>query len=906
MNQITKARKSISRRVQLVVLSIIALSISLFAVAIVMVDLREMNETVRLKSHNIATLSSLALSEPLWNYDDEGIKRFSEAAILDPDVVAIEVKDKDGETKFIRLLTDGFAYIDEYRSFSRFIVEERKITKSEEFIGSVALVISKDRYIQTLEMTLIGIIIFSLGMLAFTAIAISLLIRRMVKRPIDALQQKAAELANGEWDTPIDTDREDELGVLAKGFAQMRDAIKRKIEDLKTLNTTSEQLNNSRQASHVFGRVLKVLERYSKTDLGVVYTLDGNGEFLATYGNEEENFTERVAGDDFHFQEVFANQHLTLQPASESKLTAINHGNLLLLPLFQEQDRYGMICLYVEDEAIDLDDSMKSFCEALGRATVTRALNLAMMETIAEQNRSLERKVTERTAELRQKTNDINAILQNLRQGVCTFEEDLCLHKEYSQHLESILERRNLAGHNIVDLLFSASDLSSDRIQQIETALAFSIGQESFGFEANFDCLPAEIRFVTAKKEEKLLELEWASIIDDRGIVQKVILSCRDVTVLRKLQSQAQQQQEELDIIGQILSCEPSRFDLFVESCQQLLQESEALLAASNHLDESARKLLLRNLHSIKGNARANGFSFISNRVHEAESEISELQQQSQLSLEHVRHWHQIVHDEIHRYIKTSRDTLGRDKQNEQLDISRVVSCLQQSIAETRSSAADAGRLVEDFQSRLSNLHRPSQLDLRSVFEGLAQESQRLAANLNKITPVIKLDLPNLIIDRATFLALETVLHHLLANSLDHGLEPTEERRSIGKSGQGTISINAQLQEPDVLKLTYGDDGRGLAITKIAERARQLGLLPKDADDMQIASLILDSGLSTASQVTEISGRGVGMDAVHDCIQRLGGRLAIRFTDREEGADFRHFEIDIELKVRPQILSGAA
>jgi two-component system chemotaxis sensor kinase CheA len=120
-------------------------------------------------------------------------------------------------------------------------------------------------------------------------------------------------------------------------------------------------------------------------------------------------------------------------------------------------------------------------------------------------------------------------------------------------------------------------------------------------------------------------------------------------------------------------------------------------------------------------------------------------------------------------------------------------------------------------------------------------------------------------------------LMHLVRNSLDHGIEPLEDRVAKGKSGIGTITLEAKNAGSDVL-IIIKDNGRGLDKGKIYRKAKEKGFVYKSEDDMpdkEIFNLILLPGFSTKDNVSEFSGRGVGMDVVAKNIETVGGSLAV-------------------------------
>jgi two-component system, chemotaxis family, sensor kinase CheA len=141
-------------------------------------------------------------------------------------------------------------------------------------------------------------------------------------------------------------------------------------------------------------------------------------------------------------------------------------------------------------------------------------------------------------------------------------------------------------------------------------------------------------------------------------------------------------------------------------------------------------------------------------------------------------------------------------------------------------------------------------------------------------------------IDRSLVEALSDPLTHLIRNCLDHGLEPREARVRAGKSERGTISVSA-FQEGGKVVVEVSDDGRGLDLARIRAKAVERGLLPADSElpEPEIVKLIYLPGFSTAESVTEISGRGVGMDVVATRVRDvLRGEVLVR---TESGAGTR-------------------
>ncbi|BCA79101.1 chemotaxis protein CheA [Desulfuromonas sp. AOP6] len=132
-------------------------------------------------------------------------------------------------------------------------------------------------------------------------------------------------------------------------------------------------------------------------------------------------------------------------------------------------------------------------------------------------------------------------------------------------------------------------------------------------------------------------------------------------------------------------------------------------------------------------------------------------------------------------------------------------------------------------------------------------------------------------VDKTVIETITDPLVHLLRNSLDHGLEPPEERRAAGKVEKGTVKLSARHEEGEVW-ITIEDDGRGLNREKILAKAIKNGLIEGDGSDLSdkvVYNMIFQPGFSTAEKITDISGRGVGMDVVKQNLEKIKGKVEV-------------------------------
>ncbi|MBF0237669.1 MAG: Hpt domain-containing protein, partial [SAR324 cluster bacterium] len=481
-------------------------------------------------------------------------------------------------------------------------------------------------------------------------------------------------------------------------------------------------------------------------------------------------------------------------------------------------------------------------------------------------NEHLEDMVNERTEQLRIKTNDIQSMLENLPEGILMITDDFDVHPEYSKYLETVLETTEIAHANIRELLFKNSNLGDDAIHCIETAIIACLLEDKRNFQMNAHLFIHEMDKNFDGERTKHLELTWAPIVNEDEQIDKVLLGIRDVTTLRSLQRQADQHQLELELIGQILAVSPEEFQRFITSCFGFLDENERLIQRHEEKSPELLELLFRNMHTIKGNARTYGFQHITHQVHHAEQEYDELRRNQALSwnTESLLMDIQKIRSLVQDYARLNEEKLRR-KPGESLDGMNVTESEIAKAVEVLETVefSELQKVKDVFVFLRSFMHKLTSRKLEQILHGVIHSLDSLSKELGKSMPLVVIEDQGISFRKNTFSLLQNVFMHLLRNSLDHGIETPEEREAQGKSKAGTIQIELVIQN-DQLRITCQDDGRGLALEKIHQKAVENKVVSTTdvMEPQSIADLVFLSGLSTQETVSEISGRGVGMDAV--------------------------------------------
>jgi two-component system, chemotaxis family, sensor kinase CheA len=199
-------------------------------------------------------------------------------------------------------------------------------------------------------------------------------------------------------------------------------------------------------------------------------------------------------------------------------------------------------------------------------------------------------------------------------------------------------------------------------------------------------------------------------------------------------------------------------------------------------------------------------------------------------------------------------------------------------LAELQAALTEVARNTRELQERVMSIRM---LPVGTVFARLPRIVHDIASAAGKS---VRLDLSgeDAELDKTILEGIVDPLTHLVRNAADHGIESPQERCAAGKPEQGVITLRARHESGNFL-IEVTDDGRGLNVERIREKAVERGLLPADEKptDEQVQALVFQAGFSTAETVTDVSGRGVGMDVVRKNVEALGGAVTLKSHEGE-------------------------
>ena len=300
------------------------------------------------------------------------------------------------------------------------------------------------------------------------------------------------------------------------------------------------------------------------------------------------------------------------------------------------------------------------------------------------------------------------------------------------------------------------------------------------------------------------------------------------------------------------------------------------------------------NIYHARLQQQISGFGFNLNELRQTVSRLRDQLRKLELETEaQILYRFQLENGEQEEAdTRTDFDPLELDRYSNIQQLSRALAESLNDLVSIEDLLADEVRDAETLllqQQRVSTDLQDGLMRSRMVqFGGLAPRLRRIvrqtASELGKRAE-LQLVGEQSEVDRSVLDRLVAPLEHMLRNAVAHGLEAPAERLAAGKPEAGQISVSVAREGAEVV-VTVQDDGGGVNVEAVRAKAQRQGLIPSDAqfDDRQVVQLILESGFSTAGEVSQIAGRGVGMDVVVREVKQLGGALSI---DSEPGRGTR-------------------
>lgn len=485
---------------------------------------------------------------------------------------------------------------------------------------------------------------------------------------------------------------------------------------------------------------------------------------------------------------------------------------------------------------------------------------------------------------------DLNEIYARSGLGYLTFAADLKIAESHMDGLASIFGKKEPFGSTLGHYLIENSRLSPSQRKNFEFHLTNIIGMGSVQWKISSTSFLKEIDVYTKGKKYSL-KLSYIPHVQEDKVIS-ICMIFQDISEHRMAQTQAVRREQEIEKIFALLKVSDSLFDLFMEETRELFDEIKKDLKlmgleteVENITQISGR--MFRNVHTIKANAKLFKLHSIEDVSHEVETYLGALKEEkvsfSQEALGQLTQKVMAISQEIYSYASLRKEIISsfdrKKDQNLRYRIQWIRSLLSQfayMLRDPNLEPLGLKALKREFGRALSSFDK---LSIKDYIKGYDRMVQDMASRTGKkIAPLdVHLDVHHF--DGKTLSKVNDILVHCLRNAVDHGIETPEKRNASGKIASGLISIRSH-ESSGLVNLTVDDDGAGIDINKIKQKALAKGILTpleiESMNDDDVIELLFRPGFSTAEKLSHTSGRGVGMDAIRESARQLHGELKIQ------------------------------
>ncbi|MBV1883217.1 MAG: Hpt domain-containing protein [Pseudomonadales bacterium] len=492
----------------------------------------------------------------------------------------------------------------------------------------------------------------------------------------------------------------------------------------------------------------------------------------------------------------------------------------------------------------------------------------SMRVDLKDMIQNLDDKVAQRTEELVAVQHEVADILNSVKEGIFTFNPDLSINNEHSKMAEVIFHTQQFDTSSLRTLL----QLTDDDVALFEDWIGICANNTALLSRWSMYSKLSPIQEIQRDGDlgDEVIQIEYQPITDEDGQLIKMMILASDVTEQRRIQAAldaSKLRQENLTerVIAMIGGNSQEIEDWFSGSQSALSQFNT--YANQGVMKDQVEKLF-RDMHTLKGHSGTLGFMHFAGILGKAENCLDELRKKTTIDF---KQWSQ--------HIASAEEELK--------EISQIKSKIF-------SSESDEGIWVNKtiYENMLNNLKDSKSYDITQLFTAIGDLNtqyfgsycqkytklvSRLSESMDKPLNDLVIETPDILVNRDLLKSADDAIVHILRNALDHGIESEEAREEQGKES-GCIRMSATTIN-NILEIVISDDGAGIDANKLSAIALEKGLISENESTTfspeEKLQLIFLPGLTSKDTVSDISGRGVGMDAVTSSIEKLNGTVSL-------------------------------
>jgi signal transduction histidine kinase len=495
-------------------------------------------------------------------------------------------------------------------------------------------------------------------------------------------------------------------------------------------------------------------------------------------------------------------------------------------------------------------------------------------------------------SELRDAQKHLLEIFSSVPLGMITLEDGGVVRGQVSSYSRVIFEEEELDGKKINDVFFSKiKNLTKVQHEALDALANSVIGQKEIIFSIIKEELPVRAEMDSAK--EKWVSLTYQPIVYE-SVIHKILIIVQDISELvRAEKSKRLHDLLEQEDVNRILQLKKINEEIKPFIFEEISEIFENLVEAAKKLDLTS---MCNYLHGIKGCARVSGLTFLTEKTHSTESEILGIKESGKkVTVVEIEKIIAPAKEEWKNLFNLDRVLSGQDGQEDQKAISAQNAVNDELGEHLKKLFVEYNQLIQveknvhtKMLSReiLLTLEAYNQHKLSEINAFVETNVAQTAESLSK-SVALTFNMDNVYLTKNKLQIVNEALVHILNNAVDHGIEASDVRLHNKKSETGSIWIHAEEKHGTII-LKIKDDGVGVNAKKVRDIVIKKGIIAADEamrmDEKQIIQFIFEGDFSTSDNVTQISGRGIGLGSVKQSIEALGGHVVV--SNEEVGALF--------------------
>lgn len=515
--------------------------------------------------------------------------------------------------------------------------------------------------------------------------------------------------------------------------------------------------------------------------------------------------------------------------------------------------------IFLRDVSLEKILHTKYMGELDKKESVINDLRVAQAQ-LEDYSKNLETKVEQRTLELRSANQLMSAILNSLDQGILVFDQSGKVLPYFSK-ISRELFRKEIENSNVVELL------SSDRLVQSQLKDWLSVTfEEMLDFEDTKALGPDRL----VRGEDVEICLSYNAMRGSTGKLDAIVMVATDKTDEMRAKKEADHERSLARRVMQITKYQ-SQFKSFSTDALQIFERSNKAIRDAQETRSALNvESFSRDLHTFKGGAATFALGELATLAHEAETILSVDSEERLFELKNAIFK---LDSQFSNFLESNKELYGGslNGQVKQIEISnaRATEWLEK---------LNAHPAMKELSSEIENLFFREKIG--DHFSYLDESLGELAQSLKKKMRPLKIVNGDLRIEAKHYRELFANFIHIFRNAIDHGLETPEQRLQNQKPEEGHIEIVFSVKEEmsqKLIEIKVRDDGAGVDPAKIRARMMKLGYSEEDCQktDQEIIQFIFDDRFSSRDQISEISGRGVGLAALKNSVLVLGGKVSV-------------------------------